>query len=1343
MDPRGIRNNNPGNIRAGVGYDGENGVDDAGFATFDTPDHGIQALSTLLDAYSTNHGLNTVGGIIGRYAPTNENDTNRYAATVSSQMGVTPDQQLDLTDPKQKKALMDGIINYENGQNPYDTSPFIRGAGNQNPALTPPMLQNYSTTGGKTVDTSAWVNPSELLSPDTPDIPRNPLAPEAHEQQAIQDSAGPQNSEPQQNVNLLGSESDYQSAKDTERGLNMPFWDVVPRAFRSQNSIKGMWDWAEREIIPSDPSYDWNGGRDEFEKEFPQEYWGAFNQVNSKSEADMLSWQLRQEMGDRQMLANAGQFASIAALGTGFLDVDTALAIATGGASEIVKGGVLAGRLLKIKDGVYDGLKAGALVNGANAYFRPSGNFHEMAMGTLMNGLIGGAAGGFGPLEREHNQTIYDTAQDYNDFRGLGDDARANYKDDPGFRPMNKDDLMGSTAMSGDSAGAARYADPNRPITSAITPEQKKALGLGDDEISDIDRAQMWREDSGWNDAKARAFDAYPRLKRVVDLFNKVPLFRTDWEALANSKSAVLNKISYDLLENPLGYLVNNTSAAVRQHLYLKQIMGPVQQPIEDAYQEWARAQGLGWKERNWNTQARQQFGRQMQTELMRRRFGDPIVGPIDKHVIKAADNWNTGMDTAFSINVGKPGEHAVKGFDGVQWKEGYFPFIWKGGEIDKAIDRLGYSSVQKSFAEAYADAHPNLRPDEAAQIADAVISVARAKDSEVDMNLVGLLSGDGRSYLLRELEKKIGPAEAQLLVNRLGGKVEERGVTGRAKGRTEIDARRTLEDGTPILHMMENDPQRLLHQYSRQTAGQASLARAGYTSKAEISKTINLALQEQKALGVIPGTDGYVSREQLETIFSYFGGGVIGQGVHPVVRMMQQVTNLALLNQLGLQQLAESATTMAAVGWKEWIRYAPTALRDAFTGKNNDVLFHLSKELEPLMGGIGDMHNVYRSDLVFDTIQRNPSFTGQWMDVMEKALNKGARIQGFTTGFYQIQAAQHRLVTELMTQKVIKDLRGGVLSPEVERRLAEAGISGRYLQRLKRMVDQHVQWDAKGNVEMLNINKWDAKTQEDFALSMNRLAGMQVQHTFAGEGSYRMHDTTGALLTHLKSFPLIAIKKQFGRNARLMDPQTKLLFLYGMGLGSAMYALKQAINGNTDRLGPLDVAKGGFGLSNLTGWIPMFTDPVATMLGMDSLRFNEYGARGVDSGIISPPPMFPTLNKLGHLPGAALDFLTGSPTSTDYAAAKVLPLVGNYYGVSGMLNGMRADTKGAKLDPAQRQQIDQNNQEAQQARLQARQVESQTRNDRAQQRLKDAQTGNLPEDKRKALKDLQDQVHD
>lgn len=127
---RGLRNKNAGNIRhnAANKWQGQIGVDDKGFVIFDTAENGIRALTKILKNYHR-QGLTSVEKIISRYAPSNENDTASYVKSVSTRIGVPPNQYFDLSEPILFN-LVTAIIKHENGIQPYDNVTISTGIKN-------------------------------------------------------------------------------------------------------------------------------------------------------------------------------------------------------------------------------------------------------------------------------------------------------------------------------------------------------------------------------------------------------------------------------------------------------------------------------------------------------------------------------------------------------------------------------------------------------------------------------------------------------------------------------------------------------------------------------------------------------------------------------------------------------------------------------------------------------------------------------------------------------------------------------------------------------------------------------------------------------------------------------------------------------------------------------------------------------------------------------------------------------------------------------------------------------------------------------------------------------------
>ena len=151
-DPLTLRYNNPGAVEfkpwmsqygARLGPNGR-------YAQFDSPDQGYQVMGRVLDTYRDKHGLNTVNGIINRWAPANvdNNSTGTYAANVAKSLGIDPSAPLT---PEQRPSLMRAMASYEAGRPVPGMTSQPMALGNQPapapaappPTGAPPMADPY------------------------------------------------------------------------------------------------------------------------------------------------------------------------------------------------------------------------------------------------------------------------------------------------------------------------------------------------------------------------------------------------------------------------------------------------------------------------------------------------------------------------------------------------------------------------------------------------------------------------------------------------------------------------------------------------------------------------------------------------------------------------------------------------------------------------------------------------------------------------------------------------------------------------------------------------------------------------------------------------------------------------------------------------------------------------------------------------------------------------------------------------------------------------------------------------------------------------------------------------
>ena len=115
---RGLRNNNPGNIR--INKDKFQGEvvpsQDKAFKQFETMAYGYRAVFVTLDTYRK-RGLNTIDKIIRSWAPPEDNNhTENYINYVVKWSGVTKDKVLTQSSGNEYKKIVAAMSRVENGK---------------------------------------------------------------------------------------------------------------------------------------------------------------------------------------------------------------------------------------------------------------------------------------------------------------------------------------------------------------------------------------------------------------------------------------------------------------------------------------------------------------------------------------------------------------------------------------------------------------------------------------------------------------------------------------------------------------------------------------------------------------------------------------------------------------------------------------------------------------------------------------------------------------------------------------------------------------------------------------------------------------------------------------------------------------------------------------------------------------------------------------------------------------------------------------------------------------------------------------------------------------------------
>ena len=103
---------NPGNLRPPGSS--------TGFAGFSSDEAGVAAMARQIQLYGTRDHLDTVAGIVSKYAPPSENNTAAYIGDVSRKTGFAPGQRLDLADKDTLSRLIAAMVSHEQSAGHYD-----------------------------------------------------------------------------------------------------------------------------------------------------------------------------------------------------------------------------------------------------------------------------------------------------------------------------------------------------------------------------------------------------------------------------------------------------------------------------------------------------------------------------------------------------------------------------------------------------------------------------------------------------------------------------------------------------------------------------------------------------------------------------------------------------------------------------------------------------------------------------------------------------------------------------------------------------------------------------------------------------------------------------------------------------------------------------------------------------------------------------------------------------------------------------------------------------------------------------------------------------------------------
>lgn len=973
------------------------------------------------------------------------------------------------------------------------------------------------------------------------------------------------------------------------------------------------------------------------------------------------------------------------------------------------------GRVATFRDdvisGSFEGAKAGAVFGVGEKYSKVGSGYDEAVIATsfgLMAGMVlgGGLSGvtnasgavkaansrAIGKFNQELDNSVTKVideevgkiSQDYIDRLDRGDEKLdANPEvDESALDGVN----TSSFNVQNSSVGASQVPGSKLEVDEATPMIDAKGDTIDGESAKIIEEAQEWRDNNTFELDKEEVKDSW-----FYKVSNNAFVSKITGTSMAarmhKTTSPVINKIGNVIFASANGYnRAGIPTASALKELFEAKSMSKLNGISRDLH---AYALKRGSKRPTANTVEdvhKSAFMREVRLERNARRHGKETS--TDEAVISAADKYDEMFLEAYgqmsNKRKGKPGneDHSVLGFEGGRNENPHYtPYIWGkelSSKIENAADPIAMRvAIQKGIAASYRAASDEFTEEVSMAIANAVIERAVNKSARngSDSGISALLAKDNIDEL-REMLKGEGLSEGAIegFLKRIDADKTEQGKLGIAKSRNELDLDHniTLPNGEEIkiLDLMSNNLEVDARRHARLAAGSSALAKFGIRSRADRTALLTAMMKDQARLGITKDHPNYIPRVQMEAMFTAFDGGaqkgVWGDGQlqeqGAAVAQMKRMVNLAWLDKLGLTQLGESGAIIAQHGLASFMERGLSPMFNKLARENQDRLL---EELSFLTGDIGFDHEIFTPHIDLDEM------SGAIQDKMFRGVQKHSQnlsnMQAFLSGFNHIRAFQQKTAAAGAADNIFRTLNKSLehwrefgelnmTKQEAARFLDDYNYRHDDVDGLMKLIDNGtVTFKTKGKhtfVDRLNVNKWDPDTADAFGANIISSVNQTTQKAVAGEQDPFMFTKGGAIMTHLKTFPMLAFQKQTIRHFKHMDSKALAAAMYGLSTAGLISMVKALQDGR--EMSAMDHAGRAIAYSNTTSFLFMATDPIGTMLGIDQMRYNKYSDQ---SSFV--PPIFSYGDDLLRLPGALAKGIVGKADYQDKAAIRTAPFTG------------------------------------------------------------------------------------
>jgi len=746
--------------------------------------------------------------------------------------------------------------------------------------------------------------------------------------------------------------------------------------------------------------------------------------------------------------------------------------------------------------------------------------------------------------------------------------------------------------LAGDLALAHKYGLDLMPQSTPRERAEYKQM------VAIYKQAEAWVEANPRDDAKVRVLGN----NSLINVALPATL-------LAASDNPVARMMAGTLLEQSTGAQGRRVTAAISKYMLEQGYIGSSLREYDNFYRAWRNEVGGGAVRDHFDPTNRNAFNRAVASEQDSRLWGHK-TNPHPM-VARAAD----AMEAAYEkMRVDQINTKTVGWARLPESSKGYMPHVVSAARLQEAT-----SDELRIFTSVLKEQFENIEGMDdvfAGELARKYLDHARVNANgghEIPANIHNPAAAD----MVRGALEAMGMSKDEVAAAM--GRYSAGGPSY-TKRRLHLDLNRGYDLGggksMTLLDLFNTDQVSLMRTQARRVSGEVALAQHGVMG----SQGLTL-LRRALTFGGDTARADLRQIEAFDQVSAEMLGRPFGSATGKWMDRALTANATARLGGMGFNQLGETVNAIWHVGVMHTLDFVKSVPRlraeISAMARGEKVPNGILNSLEQYGGGGEFGMEGYKMVTAFDSPENAyQSYGHEAVTWVDRLLRTASHVQGSLSLHRMIHAVQVRGMAEQVTLRAVRYLRDGIETQA----LKDMGFNADMQARLRKDLPNMVTYDAAGRVATFDITKaTDGQAATAFLQAVRRGAGQIIQQTFVGEQGKWAHDGMLKMLTQFKSYPLVAMEKQWARQRGNYGVAGALGILMGsLSIAMPIYYARVALNAmnRPDReeyleraLDPYTVMRASMNYTSVAGMMPELMDLLSNSTGLGPVTGGRTGA--------------------------------------------------------------------------------------------------------------------------------------